>query len=353
MKICPNFLDRTHIKLYLILCDLSIFVYDQATGWRLKRKFILRVCIVEFYSFLSDFVKKHEVILKILITGASGLIGSALQKTLKQSGHEIFIMKRGYYPDENFYWEPEENVIHLNHIIPIDAVINLSGENLANKKWTPDKKQLIHSSRIDTTKFLVKKLNEMSTKPSLFISASAVGFYGEHGDILMDESAPVGEGFLAELCEDWESAANLPDARNIHLRFGIVLTPKGGMLKKLLLPFRLGLGAKLGDGSQYMSWVGLQDLCKIVEFVIDNEQLSGAINVVSPNPMTNAEFTRQLARLINRPAFLTLPKFLLKWIYGEMADETLLTSTRVAPKVLLNAGFQFFQTDISKIFKPN
>ncbi len=265
--------------------------------------------------------------MKIFLTGSHGLVGQALIKQLTPS-HELLFFSR----PSSFLDLPQ-----------VDAIIHLSGENIAGR-WSRAKKRRIKESRCDFTDKLVSALIEQRRVPKVFLSASAIGFYGNRGDELLDERARKGEGFLSDICACWENASR-PLAKNgarvAHMRFGMVLSKEGGALKKMMLPFQLGLGGCIGSGEQYISWIAIQDLTAAIEFILKKEELSGPINLSSPNPVTNLEFSTELAHSFDRTLGPPLPKFLARWIFGEMADALLLASTRAHPKKLLDAGFSF------------
>lgn len=272
---------------------------------------------------------------KILITGASGTIGSELVPYLVGKGHDAEAYKRSAPCSlEGF-----------------DVVINLAGSPVVEGRWSSARKEKILSSRVETTKQLVDAMRACKKPPSLLISASATGFYGNKGDAVLTETAPQGTGFLADVCSKWEheaSLASLLGVRVIALRIGIVLTPKGGALKKMLPAFRLGLGATLGSGQQWMSWISMADLIATVEHCIATPSLSGPVNAVAPNPVTNKQFTKTLAKALHRPAWFTAPAWLLRLVLGELAEETILSSTRVMPEKLLRSGFAFANDVLTK-----
>jgi uncharacterized protein (TIGR01777 family) len=223
-------------------------------------------------------------------------------------------------------------------------VIHLSGAGIADARWTEERKQLLRSSRIDTTRVLVDSLLRLKQKPRLLIVASAIGYYGNRGDEILTESSTTGTDFLALVCRDWEAEAGRAAARGIRtvmLRTGVVLSGKGGALPKMLTPFKLGVGGRLGSGQQWMSWIAIEDVVGIIRNAIANEQVSGPVNVVAPNPVRNAEFTRLLAAMLHRPAIFPAPAFVLRLAMGEMADAVLLSSDRVKPERMLAAGYKF------------
>ncbi|HET6164545.1 MAG TPA: TIGR01777 family oxidoreductase [Planctomycetota bacterium] len=269
---------------------------------------------------------------RVLVTGAHGLIGSALVPFLTAGGHEVVTLSlRG--PFEPALGEE-----------PFDAVVHLAGEPIASGRWTAAKRERILMSRVDGTRALCEYLARRRVKPSVLISASAVGFYGDHADEVLDEPILAGSGFLADVCREWEAATRVASEagiRVVNLRLGVVLSASGGALRKLLMPFQLGLGGRIGSGRQYMSWIALDDLLGVVAHLLDDESVKGPVNAVAPNPVTNADFTATLARVLRRPALLPLPATVARAAFGEVADELLLASQRVIPKRLLETGHHF------------
>jgi hypothetical protein len=232
----------------------------------------------------------------------------------------------------------------------LEAAVHLSGVNLAEGRWTPARKREIETSRVDSTRVLAALLAGLKRPPKTLLVASAMGFYGDRGDEVLDESSSAGQGYLPEICAKWEAASAAAQSgviRVVHLRFGIVLGPEGA-LKKMLPVFRLGLGGRLGSGRQWMSWIGLVDAVRAILFAINAETLAGAVNLTAPHPVTNAEFTRALGRALHRPALMPVPALALRLMFGQMADEALLASTRVLPGKLLGAGFQFKQPTVDE-----
>jgi uncharacterized protein (TIGR01777 family) len=230
----------------------------------------------------------------------------------------------------------------------LEAAVHLSGVNLAERRWTAEYKKAIESSRVDSTKMLAKMLVGLKRPPKVLLVASATGFYGDRGDEILDEGSWAGKGYLPEICEKWEAASEVAEKagiRVVHLRFGVVLGREGA-LKKMLPVFKLGLGGRLGSGRQWMSWIGLGDAVRAIVFAMRTEGLSGAVNVVAPNPVTNAEFTRALGRALHRPAVMPVPALALRLMFGEMADEALLGSTRAVPRKLVGAGFGFEEAGV-------
>jgi hypothetical protein len=247
-------------------------------------------------------------------------------------------------------WDPEKKEIDSSLLHDIDAVVHLSGENIGDGRWTEDKKARIFESRVISTSFLSQTIANLSSRPRVLVCASATGYYGNRGEQILDESARIGSGFLPDLVREWEAStwpASNSGVRVVNTRFGVVLGADGGMLKRLLPLFKTGLGGKLGSGHQYMSWIALDDVLAAIIRAINTDSLSGPVNFTSPNPVTNAEFTKTLADLVDRNEFFAAPSWALRLVFGEMADETLLSSTRAVPKKLLDSGYRFKYEKIS------
>lgn len=283
--------------------------------------------------------------MKVLVSGSSGLIGSALISFLQANQHEVYRLVRGkadLLPHE-IAWDPQRGVINPPLLEGLDAVVHLAGENIMGR-WTEAKKEKIRASRVNGTRLLSQALCQLKNPPNVFVCASATGYYGDRGTEFLTEQSSKGEGFLADVCEEWEEAtraASEKGIRTLNLRFGMVLSSKGGALKQLLPIFKWGLGGQVGNGKQYISWIAIDDLVRIIEFVIENEKLAGPVNTISPHPVTNAEFTKTLGHLLHRPTFLSIPAFAIRLIFGELGKETLLCSQYVVPEKLEKAGFQF------------
>ncbi len=284
--------------------------------------------------------------MKILITGSTGLLGSALVARLEKDAHTIVRMVRDRQKvgPGHVYWSSEApDPIDREALEGFDAVVHLAGETVA-QRWSPERKHRIRNSRVQGTGILVQNFRELGHPPKVMLCASAIGYYGERGDEVVNEQSPRGKGFLSSVCRDWEDAAlSYADtgARVVCMRLGVVLGRGGGALAKMLPPFRLGLGGVLGPGTQYMSWIHLQDVVGAIHYMLENEDLAGPVNLAAPNPVTNREFTRTLGKVLKRPTVFPLPGFLLQFAMGEMARETLLSSTRVEPAALVQAGFRF------------
>jgi uncharacterized protein len=284
--------------------------------------------------------------MRILISGSHGLIGRAVITALVQAGHLSISLQRSSVPStpNTPLWDPIRRNSWDSDIGPVDAVIHLAGENLAAHRWSPEVKRRLHTSRVTGTEQLCKHLASLDKKPGVFIAASAIGYYGNRGDEVVSEDSPRGEGFLSELCRDWEAACQPAiDAgiRVVNMRFGMVLARNGGALNKLVPVFKFGLGGQLGSGRQWMSWIALDDLVAVIIQSLTDRRIAGPVNVVSPNPVTNSEFTHSLGKVLKRPAIFTVPAFILRAVWGEMADEMLLASIRVEPKKLNDNGLRF------------
>ena len=296
--------------------------------------------------------------MKILISGANGLIGSAIVKSLESDGHEVLRLVRSAPQNgTQVHWQPESGAFaphQRDKILGVDAVIHLAGEPIFGR-WNEEKKRKIRESRIKSTLLLSETLAGLPRPPAVFISTSAVGYYGYRDKEELTEESTLGQGFLADVCRDWEAAAEparQAGIRVVHPRLGIVLAKHGGALKQMLLPFKLGLGGPLGSGTQYMSWITLPDVVRGMRFVLDNTDLSGPVNFTTPEPVTNRVFTNALARAVNRPAIIPLPAFILRLVMGrEAANETLLTSQRAIPEKLAAHGFKFQHPQIETALK--
>lgn len=275
--------------------------------------------------------------MKLAITGASGLIGQAIVNDFRTKGHEVTELVRGNQ------WDPEQYRIDDSILTDIDVVINLAGENIVGR-WNDKKKKEILESRIKATKTIVDGVKKAKNPPKILFNASAIGYYGCRGEEVLNEESIAGNNFLSEVCQKWEEAAlqlTGTHTRVVLLRFGIVLSGKGGALAKMKTPFNFGLGGILGDGKQYMSWISIEDVPGVISFLIENGQITGPVNVVTAEPVTNYEFTKTLANVLKRPAILPVPAFAARWLFGEVADEMLLCSTRVQPSVLTKNEYNF------------
>ena len=291
---------------------------------------------------------------KILISGSSGLIGRALTAALEGDGRETAALIRpSSASSAGVRWDPDAGTIDAAALEGFDAVIHLAGENIADRRWTDARKARIRDSRVRGTSLLADALASLDRKPRAMLCASAAGYYGDRGSEALSDGAAPGAGFLAETTREWEEAAKpAADAgiRVVNLRIGIVLSPSGGMLKRVLPIFRMGLGGKLGDGSQYMSWAVMPDLTRAIAWTLERDDIAGGVNISSPGPATNAEFTRALGKALNRPALFAVPAFALRLAQGELAD-AVLSSVRMSPDRLLASGFEFRYADIESALK--
>lgn len=282
--------------------------------------------------------------MRILVTGASGLIGGTLVPFLTTGGHEVVTLTRGRPRPGAVTWDPERGTIDRAALEGLDAVVHLAGENISTGRWTAAKKARIHDSRVHGTRALCEALAALQRPPKVLVAASAIGFYGNRGNDVVDEDSAPGGGFLADVCKEWE-AATAPAAasgiRVVNMRFGVVLSGNGGALASMLTPFKLGAGGPIGGGEQYMSWIAVDDTADAILFALTTPALSGPVNAVAPTPVTNAEFARTLGAVLSRPAIVPMPAFAVRLLFGEMGDELLLSSTRVEPHRLRAAGFTF------------
>lgn len=288
--------------------------------------------------------------MRIAVTGSTGFIGSRLVRSLLSEGHEVLRLVRGAKgtAEPEAVFRPEDDLVDRKALGEVDAVVNLAGESIAGF-WTESKREAIRRSRGKGTMFLSEVLASLPRRPGVLVSASAIGYYGDRGDEVLTESSAPGTGFLATVCQEWEaatSAAEEAGIRVVRLRIGGVLDPSGAMLQKMRTPFLLGLGGPFGNGRQYLSWITLDDLVEVIKLALRRETLSGPVNAVSPNPVTNAVFTKTLAKALRRPAILPAPRPVLGAVLGDMAREVLLASQRVAPRVLTENEFHYRDPDL-------
>jgi uncharacterized protein (TIGR01777 family) len=269
----------------------------------------------------------------IIVTGASGLV---VRRPVRDATREI-------------HWQPDAGRIDTARIEGVDAVVHLAGENIAGKRWSEAFKREIRESRLKGTRLVAEAIAGARDKPKTLVCASAIGYYGDRGEETLSEASAAGKDFLADVCREWEAAcqpARDAGVRVVNVRIGVVLSSEGGALKQMLTPFKLGVGGKIGSGQQYMSWVALDDVAGAIRFVLANPQVSGPVNVVSPQAVKNVEFTKTLGRVLKRPTVFPVPAFGARLAFGEMADALLLSSTRVVPQGLLAAGYQFRQPEL-------
>jgi len=283
--------------------------------------------------------------MKVLVSGSHGLVGRAFIQSLLNRGDTVSrLVREAPSGSSDIEWHPNQRQIDVARLGGFDAVVHLAGESIASGRWTPEKKQKIRDSRINGTQLLSGALANTSQPPAVFVCASAIGVYGDRGDEVLTEQSAPGNDFLADVCKQWEVSAQPAAEKGIRLvkaRLGIVLDRDGGALAKMLPPFRMGIGGRIGDGKQWMSWIALADVVRALEFVIDKRELSGAVNFVAPNPVTNTTFTSALGNILGRPTFFPVPAFGARLAFGEMADALLLSSQRVEPKRLNETGFNF------------
>jgi uncharacterized protein len=293
--------------------------------------------------------------MKVIVTGSTGLVGRALVRSLLADGHEVTRLVRG--GSQGFrapgttavHWNPERGELDAQELEGHDAAVHLAGEPIAEGRWDEAKKRRVLESRTKGTQLLAETLAGLNAKPRVLVSASAVGFYGNRGDEVLREESASGEDFVSEVCREWEKgtlAASRAGIRVVHLRIGLVLSMDGGSLPRMLTPFKLGLGGKLGSGRQYVSWITLEDLTGVVRRAIEDEHLRGPVNAVAPGAVTNEAFTKAIGHALGRPTFMALPAFAARLAFGEVADELLLASTRVEPARLKEAGYQFKHPEI-------
>jgi uncharacterized protein len=297
--------------------------------------------------------------MQIAVSGASGLVGSALCRRLERNGHQVYRLVRESSNSKSPHgrdltWEPPSGLADPGRLNQIDALVHLAGRSIATGRWTPQEKQLIRDSRVQATEQLVRQILLLDAPPKTIISASAVGIYGDTGDDLVDESSPLGSDFLADIARDWEAACaplSAAGLRVAHPRFGIILSKDGGALAKMLPLFTWFLGGQLGSGQQYWSWIALEDCIRGLLWLLECQESQGGYNFVSPTPVTNKEFTRILSQTMHRPALLPAPAFGLRLALGQMADALLLSSCRVAPRRLIEEGFQFEYSQLDQFLR--
>lgn len=294
--------------------------------------------------------------MKILVSGASGLIGSALVSYLTASGNEVSRLVRSSADAgrDRIAWDPAAGVLDPESLEGFDAVLHLAGENIAAGRWTAERKRRILESRSRGTRLLANTLSRLDEPPNVLVSASAIGYYGDRGPEVLNEDSKSGRGFLPQVCVAWEEATQPATEKGIRVvnpRIGIVLSALGGALARMLVPFRMGVGGKIGSGSQYMSWITLEDLVGVICHCIENDSQRGPVNAVAPEPVTNLEFTKTLGRVLSRPTIFPLPGFAARLFLGEMANELLLAGARVKPNRLLAAGFQYKHIDLEEALR--
>ena len=292
--------------------------------------------------------------MKVAITGASGLVGQALSEALKRNGDKPIPVTRQRAQAGSIFWDPAKGEIEAEKLEGVDAIVHLAGESIAGHRWTQDFKLKILDSRVNGTRLIADTILKLTEPPKVFVSTSAVGYYGNRGDASLTEDSRGGEGFLADVCRAWEACADRmieAPVRLAKLRFGVVLSKQGGTLPLMLTPFKLGLGGVIGPGTQFMSWITIDDVVRAIEYVLTHDDARGVFNVTSPMPVTNREFTKTLGRVVHRPTVLGIPAFAVRLAMGEMADELLLSSTRAIPEHLEKIGFRFEHPELKEAFE--
>ena len=293
--------------------------------------------------------------MKVLVTGATGLVGKELVPFLSKQGHDVFRLTRGKASEaHDIIWDPANNQLPKGRIEGSEVIVHLAGENIAGKRWNPRVKEELRRSRVEGTKLLCETITKLDKLPKTLICASAIGFYGDRGSEMLNETSSKGKGFLSDLCSDWEAAcepARSKGIRVINLRIGVILSAKGGALQKMLTPFKMGGGGVVGSGNQYWSWITIDDLVGIINFCITNEKLSGIVNATVPCPVTNYEFTKTLGSVLHRPTIIPMPGIVARIALGEMANELLLASARVMPNRLSEAGYRFQYASLEPALK--
>ena len=334
---------RDEIRYALPFGSIGHLIAGRSTAADIERTFIYRhrttVDDLRLHSRYRDRPK-----MRVAISGAGGLMGSALSALLTTGGHEVVRLVREPSTSQTAaLWDTERGALELEKLEGLDAVMHLAGENIAGGRWTTERMRRIRASRIEGTRSLLESFDRLERPPKVVLCASAIGIYGDRGDEILDEASSPGRGFLADVGRAWEDAAlagSFP-ARRVQARFGVVLSPQGGALAKMLRPFKLGAGGRLGDGDQYMSWISIDDAVSVLLTALFDERLTGQVNVAAPHPVSNSEFTRTLGRVLSRPTLAHVPRRLARLTFGRMADEVLLSSARVHPGKLLEVGYEF------------
>lgn len=345
-----NYKDTIYYR--LPFGNLGERLFDRFIRNKLERLFKYRHGIVK-HDLVVHKKYRSSKNLKFLVVGGTGLIGHSLIPFLKCGGHEVKLLTHTKQQNA-LYWSPENDSIPKSSLEGFDLVINLAGENISKGRWTAEKKRKIKDSRVESTELLCRTLATLKNPPKLLLNASAIGFYGDRGDEELTEQSPPGNGFLSEVCREWE-ASTIPaqevGIRTVLLRFGMVLSGHGGALTAMLTPFMLGLGGITGSGQQWMSWIAIEDVLGSILHIIANENISGPVNIVSPFAVRNETFTQVLGKVINRPTFIPFPAFAARLFLGEMANELLLSSCRVLPGVLKNTHYQFHAPVLEEALK--
>jgi len=344
-----------HIDYEMPLGFVGQFMAGKYITKRLDRAFTFRHVRTQ-----NDLKRYHPYAqqkpLKIIVGGASGMIGTPLAHFLSCAGNQLnTLVRRAPRPGtQEIFWDPSHQELDKTSLESVDAVIHLGGENIGASRWTPKRKEAILKSRVESTRFLSEILASLKHPPKVLLVASAIGFYGDRSDEQLTEESTAGKGFLSEVCQAWESAAEparKAGIRVVHVRTGIVLTSGGGALAQMLTPFRLGLGGKIGTGRQWMSWISLEDAIGVYHYLLHNQNLSGPVNATAPEALPNSEFTKILAKALKRPALFPLPSKIVKLLFGEMGQELLLEGQRVQPQKLTEDGFHFLYPGLEQALR--
>ncbi|MGB0953496.1 MAG: TIGR01777 family oxidoreductase [Planctomycetota bacterium] len=292
--------------------------------------------------------------MQVFITGASGMVGTALQASLLAAGHQPVALARSSDPHDAPCWDPETGIIHADRTKAWDAVVHLAGDNIGAGRWTAEKKRRIVESRVGPTEKLARFLASLNQPPQVFLSASAVGIFGDRGEEVLTEESPLGEGFVPETCAAWEGATTSAAEAGVRVaiaRIGVVVDPSGGALAKMLQPFRLGLGGVTGSGRQRMSWIGLEDTVRALRFLLETPTLAGPIHLSAPGVVDARTFTKTLGQALHRPTILPVPSFVIRFLFGEMGQVLVLEGAHVAPQRLLDAGFEFRHPQLAPLLQ--
>lgn len=294
--------------------------------------------------------------MKIAVTGSTGLVGSALVAHLESSGHVVkrIVRRRDSADSDSVYWDPEAGMIEVDKLAGLDAAVHLAGENIAKRRWSKRQKARILESRVNGTRLLSATVAGLDPKPEVMVCASAMGYYGDRCDEILTEDSGSGELFLSRVVRDWE-AATTPAAdagiRVVNLRLGLVVSGAGGAIRQMMLPFKLGLGGRVGSGRQWVSWIAMADLVRLIQHCLTDRSLRGAVNAASPNPITNRDLAQTLAKVLHRPAIMPLPSFVVRAALGQMGEELLLSSARLSPVKLIASGFEFHSPDLESALR--
>lgn len=343
--------DRIEFKLHWML--LPSFVVSKFLKHELHRMFTYRH---EVMASVAPLLNKKVKTMNIAVSGSHGLVGSVLVPLLTTQGHSVkrIVRNAGESALDDIVWNSREDSLDPSKLEGLDCIVHLAGESIAEGRWNEERKKAIFDSRVKRTRSLCEAIAEMETPPAVLVCASAIGYYGDRGEQELDEMSSNGSGFLSNLCREWEEAtspARDAGVRVVNIRIGVVLSPRGGALAKMLPPFQMGAGGPIGNGKQYMSWISVDDVAGAIYHCITESTVSGAVNLVAPHPVTNGEFTNSLGKVLFRPTFFPVPEFAARLVFGEMADELLLSSTRVEPAKLQETGYHFMYPDIESALR--